>query len=127
MRSVMPWALGLGLLLAPLVGAVSIGETQAPAVAPQSLVGEWVGSWQGKHTTKWRGQWNMTIVKVEGRRVFGHVLIDGRQRGERREFDFVGSLEGNRLSWGKHSELTVSGDEMRGTSFNREVTVTKGK
>src|SRR5437667_8127745 len=68
------------------------------AVDPQSLVGEWNGSWVDKHQGKANGQYSLTIEKVEGNQVHGRVEV---RAGRTREFKFVGTLEGNRLTFGR--------------------------
>jgi hypothetical protein len=62
------------------------------------------------------GPYKMTIRRVEGSRVFGHLEISVKRTVN---LDFVGTLDGNRLTYAR-TELTIyAGDnlmEMRGSS-----------
>ena len=57
--------------------AVVTGFTLPPALAqtvdPQSLVGQWAGTWAMANEPGVQGTHNMTISKVDGNQVFGHV------------------------------------------------------
>lgn len=99
---------------------------------PQSLIGEWRGSWTSTQMHRARaasasGQYYLTIEKVEGNKVHGRAEIIGRT-----EFKFVGTLDGNRLTFGQDTitELVIDGDHMRGSSrgtFARDITLSKKK
>jgi hypothetical protein len=111
MTTVFAITLSIVLALGVIPGQV-IGET----IDPQSLIGEWVGVWQntGPDAATYRGQYILTIKRVEGTKVFCHISSTssrGSSQGEP-----VATLAGNRLSWGGKfpTEFTVSGTEMRG-------------
>jgi hypothetical protein len=88
---------------------------------PQSLVGEWVGSWTKAGMIgaggPSGGPYRMTIRRVEGSRVFGHLDFSVKQTVD---LDFVGTLDGNRLTYGR-TQLTIYGGDnlmqMRGASL----------
>ena len=99
------------------------------AVDPQSLVGEWNGSWVEKHRAIAKGQYSLTIEKVEGNKVHGRGEI---RAGRTSEFKFVGTLEGNRLTFGRDTktEFTIEGTQMRGSSegrASRSISINKTK
>ena len=114
----------LGLIVLASVAVVT-GLTLPPALAqtvdPQSLVGQWAGTWAMTNEPGIQGTHNMTISKVDGNQVFGHVDRIGVGRAVATvHFDFVGTLDGDRLTFAgpAHTvELTISGTDMRGTGF----------
>lgn len=117
-------AVGCAVLLALLAGPSRSEE----AVDPQSLVGQWGGSWTDKASGKLTGQYWLTIDRVRGRRVFGEVEASGPPRSAK--FKFAGTLDGNRLRFTSGSavtELTVHGQEMRGGTALRAFNLTKRK
>lgn len=106
------------LLIVVVVGLGALAEEQ-PSIDPQSLVGEWVGSWTQARAigaAPAGGSYRMTIRRVARSKVFGHLEISKRRI---LELDFVGTLEGNRLTYGR-TELTIhvvdNLMEMRGSS-----------
>jgi hypothetical protein len=100
------------------------------AVDPQSLVGEWTGSWVDKREGKSKGQYSLTIEKVEGNQVHGRGEVSARRTSE---FKFVGTLEGNRLTFGRDTKtvFTIEGTQMRGSSEGpvaaRNISINKTK
>jgi hypothetical protein len=112
MMTVLAFVLSVVLVVGAIPGTVS-GQT----LDPQSLISEWSGTWQstGPDTAAYRGQYVLTIKRIEGAKVFCHVFVTnprGNSQGEP-----VATLAGNRLSWGGQfpTEFTVSGTEMRGS------------
>ncbi len=86
-----------GILLTIVMGGIGALAEEQPGIDPQSLVGEWVGSWTATSVIGGPpgGPYKMTIRRIEGPRVFGHVEISRRRQVE---FDFVGTLDGKRLT-----------------------------
>jgi hypothetical protein len=113
-----------------ILTAASAAVWAQAAVDPQSLVGEWTGSWVDKREGKNNGQYSLTIEKVEGNQVHGRGELSVRRTSE---FKFVGTLEGNRLTFGRDTKvvLTIEGTQMRGTSESptaaRNITLNKTK
>jgi hypothetical protein len=106
-------AASLAVVFVPLAGVV------AQNVDPQSLVGQWNGTWTEKSESKMNGPYYITIEKVDGNRVFGRGEVHS-MRGKT-EFQFVGTLEGNRLTYGRDNvaDLTIDGNRMEGTAIGR--------
>jgi hypothetical protein len=115
-----------GVLLLPLVA------TAQPPVEPQWLVGRWSGSWVSLRGAGANGAYHLTIEKVVGTTVYGrYEFTTDFVRGDRRG-SFVGSLDGNELSWGNEnkSRLAIDGSRMRGTvgiGGHMSVTLTKAE
>lgn len=102
--------------------------SQAPVDAP-SLIGAWAGTWTEKHTARATGRYYLWIETVEGSKVGGRGEVVGRRNTE---FRFRGTLEGNRLTFGRDpvTELLIDGGEMRGGSrgsFERDIVLRKQK
>lgn len=97
-----------------LAGLVVSAWSQA-ALDPQSLVGEWSGSWINKKVRGANGQYHLTIEQVQGSKVYGQVAISGR---ETVQFKIVGTLDGNRLTFGTQNptELLIEGKQMKGAA-----------
>ncbi len=92
---------------------------QAQAFDPQSLVGEWVGTFVPKHSpgaAPASSRYTMVIKRVAEPKVFLHVEVAGHLQWG---FDGIGTLDGNRLTYAR-TELTIYvGDtmmEMRGSA-----------
>ena len=117
-------ALFIGCVLLLTLQLVS---AQTP-VDPQSLVGEWRGSWVDKRQGKVNGQYSLTIDKVDGDKVSGTGVLSGRRTTE---FKFNGTLAGDRLTFGRETvtDLVIQGTQMRGTSEGpnaaRSISLTK--
>ena len=88
--------------------------SEAP-LAPQSLVGEWSGSWRDTKKPGANGQYHLTIDEVKGDKVYGQVVISGR---ETLQFKLLGTLAGNRLTFSSANPtvLLIEGNQMRGNS-----------
>jgi hypothetical protein len=106
---------------------------QAP-VDPQSLVGEWWGSWTSKRGGPGpggvnNGPYSLQIERVEGSTVYGRGEVSGQRTSE---FRFAGTVDGNRLTFGREIvvDLLIVGDQMTGGSHGmaaRNITLTKRK
>lgn len=105
----------IALAVAILAGATP-DPLRAQAFDPQSLIGEWAGTWNnlGPDAATARGQYRLTIKKVEGGKVFCHLYFTNPSGNFER--DIVATLDGNRLRWGgpRPTEFTVEGNDMRG-------------
>ena len=117
-----------------VVASLSASGVSAQTVDPQSLVGEWVGNWSSPTEASFQGTHSVTITKVEGNQVHGHLDRIGSGRlVSTAHADFVGTLEGDKLAFavpGNSIELTVSGTTMRGTGFESvrlNISMTKRK
>ena len=56
-----------------VVTGLTLPSALAQTVDPQSLVGQWAGTWAMTNEPGIQGTHNMTISKVDGNQVFGHV------------------------------------------------------
>jgi hypothetical protein len=104
-------------LIASVVASAALAVSawsQAP-LDPQSLVGEWSGSWMNKRLQGANGQYHLTIEQVQGDKVYGQVVMSGR---ETVQFKLVGTLAGNRLTFGSvnPTELLIEGNQMKGST-----------
>jgi hypothetical protein len=119
-------ALGLGWLLVVVFVVAMLATTswsQTPAVDPQSLVGQWSGSWVGAHVAKTNGRYYLTIERVEGDKVIGKGEYTGKTTTE---FKVNGRLSGNVLTFAK-TELTIHDNQMSGSNSAMKITLTKEK
>jgi hypothetical protein len=116
--------------VAALAAVALAAWAQAP-LDPQSLVGEWSGTWQNKHYSGGNGQYHLTIERVEGNKVYGQVVKSGQDR-----FNIVGTLAGNRLKFGgsvNPTEVLIEGNQMKGSTQGAiranptDITLTKTK
>jgi len=103
-----------------LVAGTVLPEIWAQAVDPQSLIREWTGDWS--YLREFSGTENMTIAKIETNQVYGHIdRVSGIKLIQSAHYDFVGTLEGDKLvftgSGGDSVQLTISGITMQGTGF----------
>jgi len=82
--------------------------SQAP-LDPQSLLGEWSGSWTSKHIGSFNGRYSLTVEKVEGDKVYGQVYFTTPQRPTF-QHKLVGTLDRNRLTFGSQNptELLIT-------------------
>jgi hypothetical protein len=65
------------------------------------------------------GKYYLTITKVEDGKVYGKANVPNRKPPA---FDFIGTLEGNRLTFGNEqvqTEMTIVGDRMTGVHRGR--------
>jgi hypothetical protein len=124
------------VLLVMVVGGllgVAVGG-HAQALDPQSLIGDWVGTWQGKLASQ-SGPYRLVIERVKGDKVQGHVeTISGRvKQNAPTSFRIAGVVKGNHLTYGTSNyqvDLEVNGSEMRGTwtgMAHRDLTLVKQK
>ena len=97
------------------VTALVISAGSETPLDPQSLVGEWSGSWRNTKLPGSNGQYHLTIDEVKGDKVYGQVVISGR---ETLQFKLLGTLAGNRLTFssGNPTVLLIDGKQMRGSS-----------
>ena len=122
----------LVVVVGVLLGVAVNGDAQAPD--PQSLLGEWIGTWTGRLASA-SGPYRLVIERVDGRRVRGHVETTGgrNQQGAPVSFRIAGVLKGNHLTYGASNspvDLEVNGSEMRGTwtgLAHRDITLNKMK
>jgi hypothetical protein len=103
------------LFIASVVALASLAGSawsQAP-LDPQSLIGEWSGTWTNTKLSGAHGQYSLKIDQVRGNKVYGEVFIAGQ---ERLQFKMVGTLEGNKLTFGTQNptELLIEGTQMKG-------------
>jgi hypothetical protein len=104
------------VILAGVVAIIGLaGGARAQEIDPKYLLGEWQGQWVLASQRGLSGPFFMTIKKVEDGKVFGRVERPGA-RVTPADFDFVGTLAGNVLSFGSaaRSEFIVDGKQMRG-------------
>jgi hypothetical protein len=110
--------LGIGLFL-----GLTPHPASPQAIDPQSLIGEWAGTWHGKspEMASARGSYILTIEKIDGAKVTCRVYFS-HARGEFRGQP-PARLEGNRLRWGGPlaTELTIEGNTMRGTRTGGQI------
>jgi len=101
----------------------------AQPLEPQSLIGEWIGTWKGKLASV-SGPYRLTIQSIDGEKVRGRVETSGG-RGENHTYPITGVLRGNHLTYGTSNftvDLEISGSEMQGNwsgLVQREITLTK--
>jgi hypothetical protein len=108
-----------GWVAAVAAGSAPASFAQGTGVDPQSIVGEWTGTWTAGAVSGGagprggsRGPYSLTIARVEGNVVRGTVESQGATA------NFRGTLSGNQLTFGNErvqTELTIEGDSMRGT------------
>ena len=115
-----------------LVAGIALSQIWAQSVDSQPLVGKWEGTWVNMSHPHARGDYNITITKVEGNIVHGRIEKQGFPSGSA-TYDIVGTLEGDKLMYGTAStstELMVNGKQLRGTSvdgFRLAIEMTKIK
>jgi hypothetical protein len=126
-RLAMPFIASLVAVAALAVSAWS----QAP-LDPQSLVGDWSGSWTNKTLSGANGRYHLTIEQVRGNKVYGNVVISGQRTVQ---YKIDGTLDGNRLTFGTQNptQFLIEGKQMRGsaqgspTGHPLEIALTKTK
>ena len=112
------------------LATVSTAGFAQATLDPQAIVGEWNGSWVDRREAQQNGQYSLTIDRVEGNTVYGHGTLMIRRSFD---FKFIGTLDGNRLTFGTETKvtLTIDGSHMRGTSEGptaaRNITLSKHK
>jgi hypothetical protein len=96
---------------------------------PQSLVGDWWGSWRAR-AQKGRGDYALTIERVEGEQVYGRAKTTGPWKAD---FEFTGRIEGKKLKFGREdaaTELVIDGNRMFGAfrgTITRDIELVKSK
>jgi hypothetical protein len=127
------------IVFASLTMVTGFMPPEAPAQTPdpQSLVGEWVGTWTMGSEAMVNANYTMTVTKVEGKQVHGRVERDGFGRMPPASFNFVGTLEGDKLILADSAhpgEFTIYktnyGTQMKGTSLESirfNISMTKSK
>jgi hypothetical protein len=108
------------LFVASVVAVAALGVSawsQAP-LDPQSLIGDWNGSWTNKKAQGVNGQYHLMIEQVNGKKVYGQVEFSGPQTAQ---FKLLGTLDGNRLTFGgpNPTEFLIEGNQMKGSSQGR--------
>lgn len=120
-----------GLACLALLG-LAVGA-EAQAVDPQSLIGEWQGTWNLANPKSVNGQYYLTIKTVEGNKVQGRVERSNIRAGITPDFNVTGTLTGNVLKFQSgpaNTELTIDGNQMSGQMFGStraEISLTKKK
>ena len=116
MRSQPVGRLALMFVVAVLaLAALAVSAWSQAPLDPQSLVGEWSGSWTNKKLQGASGQYHLKVERVSGNKVYGRVEIIGREKAQ---FNIVGTLDGNRLTFNPQNptELLIDGKRMNGSS-----------
>jgi hypothetical protein len=123
-------------LLASIVGvaALAVPVWSQETIDPQSVVGVWTGSWTNRQwsgrSAGGTGDYTLTLERVEGSQVYGRGTFYGPKGTN--EFDVVGTLDGNRLTYGKKpvTKLLIQKGSMTGTwegQITRDITLYKRK
>src|SRR5262249_37860341 len=105
------------LFAVPVVALATLAFSawsQAP-LDPQSLIGEWSGPWRNKQLPGANGQYHLKIEEVKGDKVYGQVIISGRETAQ---FKISGTLDGNRLTFGSQNPTVflIEGNQMKGNA-----------
>jgi hypothetical protein len=103
-----------------LVAGIAHPDIWAQAVDSQAFVGKWEGTWTNLSHPYITGEYNLTVTKAEGSQVHGRYEKLGATGG-RVVADFVGTLEGDKLTYSNSfssTELTINGNQVRGTSMD---------
>ena len=97
------------------VATLAVSAWSETPLDPQSLVGEWSGSWRDTHKPGANGKYYLTVDEVKGDKVYGKVVVSGR---ETLQFKLFGTLAGNRLTFSSVNPtvLLIDGNQMRGNS-----------
>jgi hypothetical protein len=98
-----------------VVAFLSVSAWSQAPFDPQSLIGEWNGSWKNTKAQGVAGPYHLKIDRVQGDKVYGQVEISYRDTVK---FRLVGTLDGNRLTFNPENptELLIEGNQMRGTA-----------
>ena len=103
-------ALSVWLAVVSLWSAASTAQTPDP----QSLLGEWHGTYTDPRDTRTTGSCIITVKKIEEAKVFIHVHLAGSRSTE---VDREGTLSGNILTVetaANTTVFTIEGDRMSG-------------
>ena len=115
-----------------LVAGTALPEIRAQAVDSHPLVGTWEGTWVNMSHPNARGEYTLTVTKVEQSKVHGRIERAMFPNGNQ-AYDIVGTVEGDKLTYSTAStstELAINGKQLRGTSidvFRLAVEMTKVK
>ena len=115
-----------------LVAGIALSQIWAQGVDSQPLVGKWEGTWVNISHPNYRGDYTLTVTKVEQNKVHGRIEKSAFTGGNA-TYDIVGTLEGDKLTYGTPStstELMLNGKQLRGTSvdgFRLAIEMTKIK
>jgi hypothetical protein len=108
---------GLALLL-----TLGVHVVRADDLDPQTLLGEWQGTWASATNRGITGPYFITIKKVEGEKVQGRSERPASGKTAESNWNFVGALAGNVMTVKTPDlamELTVNGKSMTGWSMVR--------
>ena len=115
------------LAVVGLILSVSAASAQS-LIDPQSLVGEWQGTWKGRTGNRETSSgYSLTVERVDGDKVSLKVL--SIEQAVREEQSVQGRLNGNVLTYGRVT-LTIDGNRMTGKSSagrGREIELMKSK
>ncbi|MGH7894112.1 MAG: hypothetical protein ACREQL_05540 [Candidatus Binatia bacterium] len=112
-----------------LVVALAVPSAWAQgAINPQTLVGQWTGSWIERSNESSSGRYHLRISKVDGDKVHCAGQFDAG-----RTIPFIATLTGNEIRFVGQAniiELTLGGGQLVGTlsgTRNVRFTLTKEK
>jgi hypothetical protein len=114
------------------VAGKALPKLLAQPVDPHPLVGKWEGTWLNISHLNFSGAYDVTVMKVEGDKVYGRYQRLGAAGGAVGA-DFVGTLQTDKLRYSSafsSTELTLSGNQLRGTSvdnFRLAIEMTRSK
>ena len=98
----------------------SLAFAQQPTLDPQSLVGNWAGTWKFNQA---RGDYYLTVSRIENGTYYGSAKYTGTQSNAPQEI--VGKLEGDVFKYSTNTGgtvvLKVDGDKMTGTGSGRSA------
>src|SRR5262244_2335821 len=121
-----------GVVSGTFLFMVGIHQVRGEDFDPQSLIGEWQGTWSLMAQRGVTGNYYITIKKVDGEKVYGRSERPATTRTAESNWGFVGTLAGNVLTVKNADfimELTVNGKTMAGWALIRgnrnEVSLTK--
>jgi len=103
-----------------LVAGTALPGIWAQAADSHLLVGKWEGTWVNLSHPNARGDYTLTVTKVEQGQVQGRIE-KSIFTGGNTAYDIVGTLEGDKLTYGTAStstELTLNGKQLRGISVD---------
>ena len=112
-----------------LVASLASSAWPQSSPDPQSLVGDWWGSWRAR-AQKGRGDYALTIERVEGAQVHGRAKATGPWKAD---FEFTGRIDGKKLTFGREdaaTELVIDGKRMFGAfrgTITRDIELVKSK
>ena len=108
----------MALLIFALLPGTAVLKAQGADLDPQSLVGEWWGTWVDSSSRAANGKFYLTITKVEGTTCEGKFEATGT-RGKVDVNFKNGTVASNRITIAnpnRQTELTVAETSMTGSS-----------